>query len=109
MNKRLKIGLIVLGVIFLLVVLNYLGTLSFMNKNFVGKPDKTCTADSDCALKPTTCGYCDCGDAVNKDWNVVCPFKNPPKQVLCKPCPSPNLDFDIKCVENQCQRVWKNK
>jgi hypothetical protein len=93
----------------MLVVLNYAGAFSSLNKYFSGVPDKKCTMDSDCVLKDTTCGYCDCGDAANKDWNVLCLFRNPPMQVLCKTCPSPNHDFEIKCVENQCQRVWKNQ
>lgn len=109
MDKKLKIGLIISGVILFVIVLNYSGIISPSNKYSTGTPDKTCTVDSDCALKRTTCGYCDCGGAVNKDWDIVCLFKNPPKRVLCKPCPSPNLDFDVKCIENQCQRVWKNK
>jgi hypothetical protein len=109
MDKKLKIGLIILGVILILLLLNYSGAFFSLNKYFTGTPDKTCAVDSDCALKGTTCGYCNCGDAVNKNWDVSCPFKrNPHIQVLCKMCPSPNIDFDIKCVDNQCQRVWKN-
>ncbi len=79
-----------------------------MNKYLAGTPDKTCTTDSDCVLKRTSCSYCNCGDAVNKDWEVFCPFRNPPIQVMCEMCPPPNY-YEIKCVENQCQRVWKNK
>jgi hypothetical protein len=109
MNKKLKIGLIVLGVILLLILLNYAGAFSSLNKYLSGTPDKSCTIDSDCVLKITSCDFCDCGDAVNKDWTVFCPFRNPPMQVLCKMCASPNHDFEVKCVENQCQRVWINK
>ncbi len=109
MDKKIKIGLLALGIILLIAVINYLGVLSFLNNYVSGTPNKSCMVDTDCVLRSTTCGYCDCGDAVNKDWNVFCPFRNPPAQVFCKMCPSPNLNFEIKCVENQCQRVWKNR
>ena len=105
MNKKVKIGLIILGIILFLILLNYSGELSFMNNYLSGTPDKTCTIDSDCAIKRTTCGYCDCGDAVNKDWNVFCPFRDAHLGVLCKMCMSLNYDFEIKCVQNQCQKI----
>lgn len=109
MDKNLKIGLAVLGVILILFLLNYAGAFSSLNKYLSGTPDISCTTDSDCVLKPTSCYVCDCGDAVNKDWTVFCPFKRPRMPMLCKMCPSPNYDFKVKCVENQCQQVKMNE
>ena len=113
MNKKLKIGLtlgiIFVGIILVLLEMNNFGKFYSLNRYFNKNPDKTCAVDSDCVLKRTTCSYCDCGDAVNKYWNSFCPFKKIPMGVMCKMCPSLNRDFEVKCVENQCQRAWKNK
>lgn len=80
-----------------------------LNRVVSGEVDKSCSVDSDCELKSTTCGPCDCGDAVNKEWDKFCLFSNGFRdvQVMCKICPSPGLNFDVRCVENQCERVWK--
>ncbi|MBW2970707.1 hypothetical protein KY320_00950 [Candidatus Woesearchaeota archaeon] len=106
MKKRIWIGLIVAAIIVILFALNFIGALSYFNKFFSGAPDKSCITDSDCVLRDTSCGYCDCGDAVNKDWHVFCPFKRPKMRVMCEMCPAEGYNFDIKCVNNQCQRIW---
>lgn len=68
-------------------------------------PDKSCIVDSDCTLRPTSCDACDCGEAVNRNWEAVCPFSNK-ELVHCKICPSEGDNFEIQCVENLCQKVW---
>lgn len=112
MNKKLKVALIIFGILIVLVFLSFTGFSNVLNnplnRLIAGTPDKNCNVDSDCALKKTTCGVCDCGNAVNKDWNRFCPFPNL-EMVYCKMCASPGYDFDIKCVSNQCQKVSKNK
>jgi len=113
MKKELIIALVILGLIGIVMLLNFLYILAFLNMplNYlvVGAPDNSCNEDSDCVLRVTTCSPCDCGMPVNKEWTKepFCPFRKPP--ILCKMCPSPNYDFEIKCVENQCQRVWLKK
>jgi hypothetical protein len=110
-KKNLKIGFIVVGLIVFFAVLNFIGALAILNQPLnsliAGSPDKRCNVDSDCILRDTICHTCDCGDAVNKNWYPFCPFLDTAKY-LCKMCASPNYDFEIKCVENQCQRVWKD-
>jgi len=109
-KKFLITGLVIIGIIALIVILSSIGNLVLLNQplnNLIaGSPDKSCNSDSDCVLMKTTCHPCDCGDAVNKNWHPYCPF---PDNALyeCKMCASPNYDFDVKCVESQCQRIWK--
>ena len=112
MNKKIKVALILFGILILMVFLSFFGILNILNTPLnsivAGNPDKNCNVDSDCALKKTRCAICDCGDAVNKNWNTFCPFPNL-ERLYCKMCASPGYDFDIKCVSNQCQKVWKNR
>lgn len=44
-----------------------------INSLVAGTPDKSCSVDSDCNLEKTRCDPCDCGSAVNKNWNRFCP------------------------------------
>lgn len=109
MKKKLIIALVILGLIIILL-LNFLSVLAFLNvplnRLVIGTPDRGCNEDADCDFRIISCGPCDCGAPVNKEWTKepFCPFRNP--LILCKMCPSPNYDFEIKCVENQCQKVW---
>lgn len=77
MNKN-KI-LIIVGVLVFILILNFIGFLSFLNKPLntlvAGTPDKSCNDNSDCVIRDTTCEICDCGEAVNKKWESFCPFK----------------------------------
>jgi|SRR3989344_3898604 len=100
MGKKLII--ILCGIIILvLILLNFSGAFFFLN-DYVNTPDKSCNVDTDCMNKVTTCSYCDCGEAVNKNWKEFCPFPNVPMHLLCKTCQG---DFDLKCVENKCENV----
>jgi hypothetical protein len=112
MNKKLKIALIISGILIVLVFLSFTGFYNLLNsplnRLIAGTPDKDCNADRDCALKDTNCQACDCGDAVNKDWNKFCPFPNF-EMVYCKMCASLGYDFEIKCVNNRCQKVSINR
>ncbi|MBS3172707.1 hypothetical protein J4438_03990 [Candidatus Woesearchaeota archaeon] len=108
MNEKIKIITIIILIVCFFFLSNVFGAFSSLNKYVSGTPDKHCSLDSDCILKDTTCGYCDCGDTVNEDWDVFCPFRNPPARVKCSVCASPGYNFDIKCVNNQCEKVWKN-
>jgi len=112
MNKNLKIALIVIGIIIVLVILFFSGIISSLNQplnNLIaGEPDKSCNSDSDCTLRSTSCHVCDCGDAVNKDWKSFCPFPIY-EMVYCKMCASEGRDFEIKCIDNQCQKAWLNQ
>jgi hypothetical protein len=113
MNKKIKIIVIIIGVILLLTILSFIGIFSEINKNLnkwiAGTPDKSCNIDSDCVIKKTTCGPCDCGDVVNKNWKRFCPLPDLQMiQVHCADCEP--IDFwDIKCIDNQCQRLPLNE
>jgi hypothetical protein len=108
-KKILITGLLILGIIVIITILNFIGNLARLNqplnKLIVGNADKSCNSESDCVIRKTTCLPCDCGDAVNKNWHTYCPFSYNAKY-LCKMCASQNYDFYIKCIEGQCQRVW---
>jgi len=112
MNQKLKVVLLIFSILIVLVFFNFSGLFSILNNSLnnliAGNPDKSCNLDYDCVLKKTSCGVCDCGDAVNKDWNRFCPFPNF-GTVYCKMCASPSYDFDVKCISNQCQKFWKNR
>ena len=97
-------GLIILFYLASFIIIS--GPNDLANAIIAGKPYKQCTVDSDCAIKSTTCQSCDCGDAVNVNWNRVCPFPTFAR-FQCKMCASPTLNFNISCVEGQCQKVWK--
>jgi len=108
-KEFLKIGLIIIGLIILVAVLNYIGVLVVLNEPLntlvAGSPNKNCNVDSDCVVRGTSCHPCDCGDAVNKNWYPSCPFPDTSKY-FCKMCESPVNDFQVKCIENRCQKVW---
>lgn len=110
MNRKLKVVFIILGIVIVLVLLILFDVLSSLNtpiNEFIaGTPDKSCNIDSDCTLKETTCELCDCGDVVNQNWERFCPFVSL-KKVQCKICASLTNDFDIKCVDNLCQKNYK--
>ena len=98
-------------VIFLtiLAILNSIGILGELfnepiSRVIAGAPDKSCTTDSDCVLGGINCASCGCGNAVNTDWKPFCLFKR--MEAVCKPCAHPS-QFDIKCIDNQCQTVWE--
>lgn len=79
-----------------------------LNKLVRGNPNKGCSVDQDCSLKQISCLPCVCFDVVNDKWDSFCPLKNSGwLRFQCKVCPSEGINFDVKCVENQCQRVWK--
>lgn len=115
MNIIYKIILIILVLIVLSFILNSFGAITTgsslndpLNRLIAGTPDKSCNVDSDCVIKSTRCSPCDCGDAVNQRWYTYCPFPIAKIGIFCKPCATPGQDFDLKCVNNQCQKVWKN-
>lgn len=102
-KKWLLISLAV--IIIILIVLNFLGLLYFLNgplSSLKGRPKTDCTTDDDCMLMRTTCFPCDCyGTAVSEEWKPFCPFKNP--LVMCEMCPDRP---DVKCVDSKCETVW---
>lgn len=106
MKARNKIILILGIIIGIYLILNIINFLTGSVNHIINNPDKKCNLDSDCELKRTSCGGCDCGDAVNKNWGRVCLFFEQHME-FCEMCPSLNLNFEIKCINNECQRVWK--
>ena len=110
MKKEYKLALVLLGIIVAIIFLNLVGGLSFfnhpINRLIAGLPDKSCSDDSDCALKGTQCVEYSCGEAVNKNWKPFCLFKIRRTNAMYKPCPSPGHDFNVRCVNNLCQQVW---
>ena len=113
-RKEKRVWSWILIIFVLLIAFNFLGFLSFLNeptnKLVAGYPNKKCSSDSDCILRGVTCAICDCGDAVNKNWYPFCPFEKKlmGSVVLCKTCPFPKYDFEIKCIKNQCKTVSKD-
>jgi len=91
----MKIFFIILGIIIALIIIilavNLTGYWTFLNwplNKLVAKtPDGSCLVDEDCKIAATSCGPCDCGQAININWQPYCPFKNT-QRVLCKTCPS---------------------
>jgi len=69
-------------------------------------PDQSCLIDEDCKIALTTCGPCDCGQAVNKNWVLKCPYKtdNPQNVIQCAPCLPPLA----KCVNFKCKSEIAN-
>lgn len=112
MKKNYLIIIIAIFAIIIIAVLavNLSGLWPFLNGPInhivAGTPDKSCQIDSDCQIKPTQCGYCgDCGDAINKNWQQYCPFKNHYSTILCETCPP----WQVKCIEGQCQKYFKKE
>ncbi len=110
MNKPLKIILITIGIILLLIFSYILGFWSFLNapvnQVLYGSVDKSCNVDSDCVLKQTTCEVsCACREPVNKDWKHKCFFAFKHPFSTCSLCGTPGYDFEVKCVNNQCERI----
>jgi len=64
-------------------------------------PDQSCFVDEDCKIAPTSCGPCDCGQAVNKNWQPNCQKKSydPNKIYECTPCPP----YTAKCFKYKCR------
>jgi hypothetical protein len=68
------------------------------------QPDLSCLTAADCKIVATTCGpSCDCGTAVNKNWQLKCPAKSfDPNNIFeCAPC----MPVEAKCVNNKCQQA----
>ncbi len=103
-----KSGLNIKEIIVLVLILCIISVLALqnlpLNSLISGSPYKGCNVDSDCVLKVTTCHACSCKDAVNKEWKLRCLIKS--ADVSCKPCASSD-QLDVKCIKNQCQKVWK--
>jgi len=91
MRKIIIILSIIIALIIIALAVNLSGYWTFLNwpiNKLVAKtPDQSCFVDEDCKIAPTTCGPCDCGQAVNKNWQAYCPLKSR-QRVLCKTCPS---------------------
>jgi hypothetical protein len=110
MDRKLKLGtlMMVVGITIVLAVLG-LGVIeAVLNHSEAIPPDKSCNSDADCVIKLTTCGACACGDAVNKDWRVFCPFRSSLGNSKCMPCATPNDAGDAgvaRCVGNVCTIV----
>ncbi|OGY42335.1 MAG: hypothetical protein A2Y67_04380 [Candidatus Buchananbacteria bacterium RBG_13_39_9] len=101
-KKILKIIIIILALAIIALAVNISGFWTFLNwplnKLIAGTPDGSCYVSSDCKIAPTTCGVCDCGQAVNKNWQAYCPFKN--RQIIhCKMCPS----VQARCLNYACR------
>jgi len=102
---------IIITVLAVLLILNFFGILGPMNqpmnKLIFGVPDTSCAYDTDCKLeRVTTCGGCHCEtSAVNKDWNMFCPFRDN-VQVQCD-CIAIGPE-SVRCVKNVCQKVLGN-
>lgn len=84
---------------------------SLPHKEGIVTPDKSCTVDSDCALKSASCGPCSCKEPVNKNWTLECPRISKFEQkhmseVRCMPCYEEGIHFAVKCVSGECQKVW---
>ena len=95
------------AILILVIILNYSGALAPLNRHFI---DRTCTVDSDCTVIRTRChpNPCNCGVAVNKDWNGFCPFININVGV-CIQCPLYEEGDEgpkVKCVNNRCKEVF---
>lgn len=91
MSKILKIIIIIVALVIIILAANLSGYWTFLNwplnKISAGTPDASCFVDEDCKIAATTCAPCDCGQAVNINWNANCPFKS--RQVInCKMCAS---------------------
>jgi hypothetical protein len=110
MKKIITIPFSVVGgliITYYLVSLFIIGGLNGpANALFAGTPDKQCKIDADCTLKKTTCQPCDCGDAVNAKWKTFCPFPTFARY-QCEMCASPQRDFNISCIEDRCERIWR--
>lgn len=102
--KKIFLVLIIILIIFLLFILifpkSYLNEP--LNKIVAGIPDKDCNLDSDCIYLKTTCSYCDCGEAINKNWKPFCPFEYVRCDMACLPP-------KVKCIENKCQVLIEKK
>jgi len=108
MKKPIKIALIAVLVIFFLAIAHFLGFLSFLNKPLnnllYGPVDTSCNADSDCVLRQATCSVrCACPTAVNKNWNLKCPFGYEHPFAVCEVC---SFNFNLRCINNTCQQIF---
>ena len=102
MKKVLKILGIIIVLIIIVLAINFGGYSTFLNwplnKLMAGTPDGSCFVAQDCKIAPTTCGPCDCGQAVNKDWQIYCPFKRK-NIIMCKPC----QPLQVSCLNYACR------
>jgi hypothetical protein len=62
-------------------------------------PDLSCQKDADCKIATTDCRPCDCGQAVNINWQAYCPFTSR-NIYACAPCPP----YQAKCINNKCEK-----
>lgn len=104
MNKKLLLFPIAAAILVLLLII-------FLRITSPGTqiltPDKSCTVDSDCTVKRTTCEICDCGDAVNKNWTPKCHFnKYDVDHTLCEMCPAEGINYVAKCISGECKKIW---
>ena len=101
MKKIFIIIGIIIALILIVLAVNISGYSTFLNwplnKLIAGTPDGSCFVDEDCKIANTTCGVCDCGQAVNKNWQAYCPFKN--NFIKCKPCPP----LQAQCLKYACR------
>jgi len=93
------------------LILNFFGYLAPLNqpinRMITVDPAVSCAYDSDCTLKPILCDPCDCGSAVNKEWDRFCMLKDTRVNTQCAPCPQQGTDYTIQCVVNTCKSVPK--
>lgn len=106
MKKSFQLTIIVVIILLLLILAVYLSGFGMvfdwpLNKIVAGTPDGSCYVDTDCKIAPTSCGPCDCGQAVNKNWQAYCPFKSQ-RFVMCKPC-QPVL---AQCLNYACRTTY---
>ena len=104
MRKPWIICILLIGVLALLVLSAGLGFLAIFNEpvNYLiyGPLDNSCTTDSDCALKQTSCSVsCACPQPVNKNWNHQCLFGYAHPFAVCKPCAS---QVQVQCFNKRC-------
>ncbi|OGY42337.1 MAG: hypothetical protein A2Y67_04390 [Candidatus Buchananbacteria bacterium RBG_13_39_9] len=106
-----KIIILIIAIIIIAIfAVNFTGLWPFLNRpiNYLvaGTPDESCLLDSDCKIKQTHCGYCgDCGNAVNKNWQQYCPFKNHYFTIYCEPCPP----LQVRCLRGACRENIKQQ
>lgn len=102
--KKIIITAVIIAVILLVAALavNASGWWTFLNwplnKIVAGTPDESCYISDDCKIATTSCAICDCGSAVNKNWQAYCPFKNR-QRILCETC----IDSQAICLNYKCR------
>ncbi len=110
MERNTKIWIAIGIVLVLFIVGNILVKSSsyslnnYLNKVVRGEPDKSCVVDSDCKIASTTCNICQCGSAVNINWEgSFCPFPELNLgDIACSMC----LRGTPKCIKNICTEVY---